>query len=271
MTKDISPLHWLLDFEFSMDRVLEHLEGGADPNTRVGPFEETALHVAVRRRRVEMVGPLLDAGAEIDALTAGGKTAWVHAYRRGFNEVTEALAQRGANCKPNGADDLAEALMRDDVAAAAGMLRDDPSLARGAGPEEARALPDITGYDRVAGMKLLLDHDAPIDARGLDGGTALHQAAWFGAAQAVALLIERGAALEIRGDRYELPPLGWACHGSRYSGGASERSQVYAEIAQGLLFAGASFQPERDRDMLKDASVAVRRVLKEHDSDGTRE
>ncbi|TDI46177.1 MAG: ankyrin repeat domain-containing protein [Acidobacteria bacterium] len=59
---------------------------------RIGPRGETALHVAVRRRRLDMVDPLLDAGAEIGAATTGGKTARVHAYRRGTDEAAEVLA-----------------------------------------------------------------------------------------------------------------------------------------------------------------------------------
>ena len=82
-----APLHRLLDQEYSRAGAIALLESGADPNVRAGPGEESAFHVAVRRRRLEMIDPLLDAGAEIDALTAGGKTAWVHAHRRGFTEV----------------------------------------------------------------------------------------------------------------------------------------------------------------------------------------
>ncbi len=265
-----TPLHWLLDHEYSRAGALWYLEHGADPNIRVGPRDETALHVTVRRRRLDMVDPLLGAGAEIDVATAGGKTAWVHAYRRGFTEVTEALAERGAECAPNAADELAAAVMRDDLDGAAAMLRDDPSLAKTDNPEEARVLPDIAGYDRVAGVKLLLDHGAPIDARGLEDATALHTAAWFGAPRAARLLIDRGAPLEIRGDLHDLSPLGWVCHGSRYSAAAADRAGVYDEIAEMLLVAGASFVHEHDPEerpgkrMFEDATDSVRKILRSH-------
>jgi hypothetical protein len=66
---------------------------------------------------------------------------------------------------------------------------------------------------------------------------------------------------KICGDLHDLSPLGWACHGSRYSGGADERAGVYADIVEVLLAAGASFGGRR---MFEDASDAVREVLRRH-------
>jgi ankyrin repeat protein len=62
----------------------------------------------------------------------------------------------------------------------------------------------------------LLDHDADLHQRANFGGernlTVLHLAAWAGQTALAALLLERGADLTIRDDRYHGLPSGWAEH-----------------------------------------------------------
>ena len=238
-----SALHRLLDVEFSPAELERQLAEGADPNQRLGVAQESALHVAVRRRRLEAIDPLLDAAAEIDAKTAGGKSAWVHAYRRGFDEITAHLASRGADCSHNPNDELSSAITHGDLGRARLLLDEDPTLPQSDNPEEARLLADIVGYDRDDAARMLLERGADIAARGLDGGTPLHIAAWFGAPKCVRLLLEFDAPLELRGDDHDLTPLGWLAHGSRFSGGADERQEVYVDIARQLLDAGAKLEP----------------------------
>ena len=67
----------------------------------------------------------------------------------------------------------------------------------------------------TAAVRLMLRAGWPTDVRGPDGGTALHWAAWMGNAAMTSDLVQRGGALEDRGDQYHLSPLGWAFHGSR--------------------------------------------------------
>ena len=57
----------------------------------------------------------LDAGANIDAVTAGGMTAYRHAARRGFTEVAEHLIARGADTTVSDRDELAIALCAQDL------------------------------------------------------------------------------------------------------------------------------------------------------------
>ena len=92
------------------DALRKMLDGGADPNRREGLLSEASLHVATRRRRANAVEILLDRGADIDAQTAGGKTAYAHAVGRGFDEVAESLRLRGASTLLNHPDHLAVAL-----------------------------------------------------------------------------------------------------------------------------------------------------------------
>jgi ankyrin repeat protein len=262
-----APLHWVLDVSYTLPRVQWLLERGSDPNHRVGELRESALHVAVRRRRVQPLEALLGAGAEPGAETTGGMSAYRHALRRQFTDVVTKLDELGANTPANTSDELAVALQTGQLERAAELIASDSGLARGTCPEETRLLPDLAGYARIESMRLLLDAGADITARALDGGTALHQAAWFGQPEAARFLIERGAPLDLRGDAHDCSPLGWVTHGSRFCGGAEERVDVYAELAEILLEAGAKLPgPDDEHDHHQHAMAApqVQAVLKRH-------
>lgn len=262
------PLHALLDGPFQEYQFAQLLADGADPNLPAGPLDETPLHVAVRRRRLECIDPLYRAGADLDARTRGGKTAYAHAARRGFFEIVDKLADLGAETSLNTADQLAVALVRHDLETARELVQNNPELVPNLGPEEARILPDLAGRPQPEAVELLLQAGIDLTGRGLDGGTALHQAAWFGQPACAAVLLNFGAPVNIGGDDHHSTPLGWVAHGSTYSGGAAERQEAYVELARLYLEAGASLahplHPERDAHgawLLADASPAVQAVL----------
>ena len=107
-------LHEFLDCRFGVDgdEVLRHrLAAGEELEARSGDHDETLLHVAVRRRRESAVGILLDHGADINAKTAGGKTGYAHAARRGFSELVRLLEERGADTELSDADRFAVAIV----------------------------------------------------------------------------------------------------------------------------------------------------------------
>jgi len=62
----------------------------------------------------------------------------------------------------------------------------------------------------------MLELGFPIEARGDDGGAALHAAAYAGSANTVRVLLERGADIEARDTTWDSTPLGWAAVGSGY-------------------------------------------------------
>jgi ankyrin repeat protein len=270
-TKTDHPLHYLLDVDYHPNRMIGLLEAGVDPNAKYGPFTETALHAAVRRRRLEAIQPLLKYGADINAQTKGGKTAYAHATRRGFFEISQFLEQRGADTGLNQADELAVALIRNDLSAARAIITANPDLVPGMTHEEARILPDLAGRPLPKAMILLLDAGVDIAARGLDGGTALHQAAWFGQPEMVEILIHRNAPLEVLCREHQSTPLGWAAHGSSFSGGAQERADAYVKIAALLLEAGAPLVHPHDPNpevvggwLLDQCSPEVAAVIRRH-------
>ena len=97
----------------------------------------------------------------------------------------------------------------------------------------------------------------PLDVRGQHGGTPLHWAAWHGNAAMVRELLRYHAPLELRGDEWDLPPLGWALHGSE--NGWHCQTGDYAATVEALLNAGA-----KPGDRKLGGTEAVREVLRRH-------
>ncbi|MCP3902043.1 MAG: ankyrin repeat domain-containing protein, partial [Planctomycetes bacterium] len=117
-------------------------------------------------------------------------------------------------------------------------------------------------------VALLIEAGADLAAPGLDHGTPLHQAAWFGQPDNAALLIEAGAPLDVFDPVHERSPIGWAAHGSRYSGAAEQRQDEYVAVTRALLDAGAAVHFDGtaylDR-LIADASPEVSVVLQARD------
>lgn len=70
----------------------------------------------------------------------------------------------------------------------------------------------------------MLDAGFPLDARGEDGATALHAAAYSGNADTVRLLLDRGAGIEARDLSWDSTPLDWAAVGSGKSAASTPRT-----------------------------------------------
>ncbi len=266
-------VHELLDWTYGpngADTLRVLLESGAEPNERSGGLSEAPIHVAARRRRLDAVVVLLDHDADIDARTAGGKTAYAHAIRRGFCEIADVLRARGADTSLNDADELAVAIVGGRLDDARAMLRANPGIARTANPEEDRLLADVAGRWEPAPVALLVDAGANLTATALDSGTPLHQAAWFGRPDNARILIEAGAPLEVFDATHRSSPLGWAVHGSRYSGRADECQDAYVTLVRIFLAAGSELhypgEPDSDayfKRLLEDATPRVREVLEQ--------
>lgn len=264
-------LHAFLDVHYGPRGdadLIRHLESGADPNARDAATGETPLHVAVRRRRRGATAILLDHGAEVDVVTANGKTARAHAIRRGFGEIVELLVERGANSTLNDADRFAVAVVEGRLVDARAILTTHGSVARTGNPEEDRLLADVAGRQASEPVAMLIEAGADLRATGLDDGTPLHQAAWFGQPANARLLVEAGAPLEVFDAVHDSSPLGWAVHGARYSGGAESRQDAYVDIVRTLLEAGAKMRypdPSSNHDfrerLRRDATPAIFEVL----------
>ncbi len=264
-------LHEFIDHNYGQDgdrKLRQILADGADPNQVWGPFAESALHVAARRRRVSACRILLDNGASINSTTAGGKSAYAHAARRGFKDVCKFLVLRGANTETNGADQLAISMSNLDRSAAESILAAELGLAKTGNPEEDRLLADVAGRKESWPVRMLVDAGADLTCRGLDDGTPLHQAAWFGQSHQVRFLLDAGAPVDVYDSLHNGSPLGWAVHGSKLSGGAGRRQRAYVAIVRDLLAAeGAKNHPTGPAAyysrLIASASRPVRKILEQ--------
>ena len=79
-----------------------------------------------------------------------------------------------------------------------------------------------------------------------------------------------GASLDAFDATHQTSPIGWAVHGSRYSGGAEERQGAYVSLVRMLLDAGSSLCYPEDstgdayiRRLLNDGSPEVAEILGE--------
>ena len=232
------------------------------------PFADTPLLTATRRRRTGAVDLLARHGANLEARNHGGKTAYVHARRRGFMDVVAVLQKHGASTHLEPADAFAVAVSDRNLEEAQKILEQHPGVIRTGNPEEDRLLADMAGRPDPEPVAFLITAGADLTAPALDSGTPLHQAAWFGEPRNARLLVEAGAPLEVFDRVHEGSPLGWAVHGSRYSGGAGERQDRYVELVTLFLDAGASLHYPGDpgsdayyRRLSADAGPQVKPIL----------
>ncbi len=191
-------------------------------------YAKTGLHWAAQIDQLEAARVLLDAGADIEAVTTWGATPLDWAATMGSANVAELLLERGAS----GFTII--------VAAALGKLKEVKTIVeskedlskhrrRGApespddhwSADSAHIQNDVlsdamygaarNGHTEV--VEYLLDHGATIDAKGVFGATGLHWAAINGHRKTVELLISHGASLTIRDQRFDGTPHDWANEG----------------------------------------------------------
>ena len=228
--------------------------------------------VAIARR-------LLDAGAQVDAeadVYGGGATALGLVVTSSpprdagvQNALAELLLERGArmdrnivrSCLMNGCPDAAAHMAARGASLsleeAAGIGRVDlvaqhfepqrtPSDA-----EAAAALMMASWYDRTEVVRFLLDHGVDVAVRAPeDGDTALHIAAYRGSVALVALLLQRGAPVNVIDARYKTPPLVWALHAWLVEGRSD--ADGYRRVLYMLADAGADVRREwLDDDRLR--------------------
>jgi ankyrin repeat protein len=204
------------------------------------PSDQELRDALLHARAPAVVSLLIDHGASLDARDDHGLTPYSRAARFKSEETIKLLAAAGANTDElDPAAEWVGAIVRGDHERAARIRTEHPDLVLRR--DDAEELPRwaSAGDDEVVAR--LLDAGVPIDARGIDEGTALHYAGMWGRASTVALLLDRGADPEVIGGPQTRPepPLGWTAWGSRAMPDAAERSDGYLEAAAALLAAGA--------------------------------
>jgi ankyrin repeat protein len=184
----------------------------------------------------EMVRLLIEHGADVNARDRHGRTPYMRAARFRDPTTRELLAAAGASTELDPAVEYIGAVVRGELDDAARIRAANPDLELSDDDKEDLPRWASAGETEIVGR--LLDAGVPIDARGIDNGTALHYAGMWGHATTLKLLLARGADVNLIGG-YEAAALGWTVWGSRYIHGAAERPDDYVAAATVLLDAGA--------------------------------
>jgi ankyrin repeat protein len=193
-------------------------------------------------------------GADLEARDRDGLTPYSRAARRGDVSLMQLLVRHGARVEADPVAAWLGAVVRG-IAPAAPRAE----LIAALRASDAELLPIMASAGEDAIVARLLDAGLPLDARGVDAGTALHYAAMWARPSTVALLLARGADVDLAGGPQHAPgtALHWAAWGSRALPGAADRSEDYVEVALLLVAAGAVVT-ER---MVDNASDEVAEVL----------
>ena len=213
------------------------LSHGADPNVRSTRSEESALHVAVRRRQhPDIVRQLIEHGADVNARRADGRSVWLLARRGGFD--TALLEEAGAEPEPASAEDLLlEACARGDAELAAQLS--NAGVLQSMDAEDLKLLPDAAARGETAIVRACLAARFPVNTLDDNGATALHVASIEGNAALVEELLRQGADVDLRDPEHQATSLGWAVFGADIG-----RNGNYEDTVRALLRAGARRDPD---------------------------
>jgi ankyrin repeat protein len=162
-----------------------------------------------------------------------GMTPHAVALKYGHADVYEALWRHSSPTIR-----LLDAAGRGDEVQAREALAADPSLPGSLAPGDHAQLAVAIFHGRFDGADLMLHLGFDPRAGGIDGGSALHAAAWMGHTGLVERLLARGdIGIESRDPKHGSTPLGWAAFGSvhrRAKGGD------YVGVIDRLVAAGAN-------------------------------
>lgn len=165
-------------------------------------------------------------GGHIYAYRLGsGKTPQQVAAEHGSVEVLRELQGRSP------VRDLVAAAWMEDEEAVRRLLKERPDLRS----EDEGAVAQAAHAGRVETVRLLLSAGFDPTIAGMDSGSALHVACWFGYLGVVRLLVDR-VPLNLLDPHHGSPPLGWACHGAQW---CRNPKGDYPGVVEALIAAGA--------------------------------
>jgi ankyrin repeat protein len=188
--------------------------------------------------------------------TIGGHRTPLHAAAKFGRDETVAVMERYATP----VERLLIACHRADRDAARAVLTANPGLMASLDPMARAALADEAWSSNAPAVELMLDlgFDPAAKSRQTDGGSALHAAAWQGAADCAAAILRHPGAralLAVKDPTYQSSPLGWCCHGS-----VNRRNPQgdYPTVARLLIDAGAPLEPEvTERDASEEVEALI--------------
>lgn len=216
------------------------LRHGAKPDifTAVA-LDDVELARQILRDDPAMANARVGEGSFVTNKSNGGH---IYCYRLGNHKTPhEVAAERGCRTvldellkNVSSARRLIAAAWLEDADLVAQILREHPNVGREIGAD-ARSITDAAQAGRTETVRLLLEAGLDPTTPGMDSGSALHVACWFGHAGTVRLLVDR-VPLDLKDANHGSPPLGWATHGSQWCHNAAGD---YVLVVETLLTAGA--------------------------------
>ena len=193
--------------------ILWFLGQGAEPNAIHPADREMSLHWAVKRNcSAEVIGALLDAGADPNARTSTGKSTalgiagWTpldFALRLGRGEIAALLRRHGAVPSPESEyDRFVVACANTDLEIVEDLK--DRYLAT-LTDDDRTLISHVAQMDNWAAVRLMAELGWPIDARGWMNATPLYWALCKGDPEMVDFLLLRGASTEPIGGYFQDP------------------------------------------------------------------
>jgi ankyrin repeat protein len=203
---------------------------------------------------------LIEHGAALDVRDEDGLTPYSVAARRGDTSLMELLADAGAHTELDPVAEWIGAVAQGDDEHAARCLAADPDLPQKLRPNDMELLPMWASAGLDEGVKRLVAAGVPLDARGIDNGTALHYAGMWGRGNTVGVLLALGADPNVTAFR-DTTPLGWTAWGSRHLPETEERMDGYLEAARRLIEAGARVTDGMVGEAADELSVLLEQAL----------
>jgi hypothetical protein len=224
------------------------------------------IHWAISNGRgVKFLELLAERGADLRSRNSEGLTPFQQAARLGHTGAIRFFLRRKANDKLNSKERFIAACACGDGRAAKALLRQHPRLVTTLKAADQGLLTSLAWRGKTRAVRVMLAVGFNVSAKGKDGETALHCAAWMGSLPTVEALLRAGAPLEVKEPQHDATPLNWALHGSVNSrtaeGKPLNRDADHAGVVRALLKTGALIPKMHPGE--EEFPAEVRHVLRE--------